>query len=238
MGHNVVTSDPTPGSLNGFVESRLRLRGAIAADIPFLVDGIIAADKSGTDTLSYCTIFNLSEPEFRSTLGEILAENVTGQELCVSDFKIAEVAGTPAAAVCAWVEGTGGKPSGVLKGNLLLHFIGRDRIAAAALKLKLVDELTLHRSPGSLQIESVYVAAAFRGRGLFGQLLAAQLDTCRKRWPATSKAQIVLMKGNTAALRAYERAGFAITQERRCSSPAILDLLPDSCKVLMEKSWL
>ena len=76
-------------------------------------------------------------------LREVLAEDITGQELCVSGFLVAEMSGQLAGAVCSWVEGTKGKASTIIKGNVLLHFLGRERIAAAAAKLKLMEELTL-----------------------------------------------------------------------------------------------
>lgn len=216
--------------------SNFFVRRAELPDIPFLVDGIIAAEKSGTDKLSYCTIFGLSEQETRSILSEILAEDVRGQELCVSNFQIFESCGVRVGAACAWVEGQAGKPSGVLKGNLLLHYVGRARIVEAAARLKIVEELNFARTPGTLQIESVYVRPDHRGQGIFGHLLDAHVRNLRGKLPVVSKAHIVLVKNNSSAFRAYEKAGFLIVSERTSNEPRILELLPAASKVLMERS--
>ena len=210
------------------------IRQASAADIPFLVEGIIAAEKSGTERLSYCTIFGLSELELRSILVDVLSEDIVGQELCVSGFKVAEVAGMRAGAVCSWVEARAGRPSGVLKANLLIHFFGRARMAAAASKMQTVEALNFHRKPGALQLESVYVAAEFRGRGVVAGLIAAASEEARSLKPPIDRAQIILMKSNELALNAYLRAGFEVVEERCSDDPRILELLPASSKVLME----
>lgn len=211
------------------------IRQAVASDIPFLVECIIAAEKSGTDKLSYCTIFDLAEFELRAMLAEILAEDIIGQELCVSGFFVAEAAGTLAGAVCAWVEGSERKPSGILKGNLLLHFLGQQKIGLATANLKLVEELSLSRTRGALQLESIFVARSYRGCGICGQLMAAQQKAAQEKHPEIKTAQIMLMKTNDQAYRAYEKSGFSIVAERASQSPGILDLLPAACKILMEK---
>ena len=46
-------------------------RHANINDVSFLVDTIIEAEKSGTDILSYTTIFGLSEKEARKYIGEM-----------------------------------------------------------------------------------------------------------------------------------------------------------------------
>lgn len=214
----------------------IEVRKAADADIPFLVEAIIAAEKSGTDKLSYCTIFKLEESELRTLLSELLSEDITGQELCVSGFLVAEIDGQLAGAVCSWVEGAEGKPSAILKGNVLLHFFGRERITAAAATLKLMEELSLERTPGALQLESVYVPRQHRGRGICGRLLTAHEQIARAEYPSVSKAQILLAKTNDSAYKAYEKSGFSITDEQESHDPRVLELLPASCRILMEKT--
>ena len=165
---------------------------------------------------------------------EILSEDIAGQELCISGFLIAEIEGRPAGAVCSWIEGSGGKPSGILKGNLLFHFFGHARIVAAAENLKLAEDLSLSRMGGALQIESVFVSARFRGRGICRQLIAAHQDEALHRRPQPMKVQIQLVKSNENAFRAYEKLGFSIVAERQSQNQRIMELLPSSCKILME----
>ena len=215
--------------------SAISIRSATATDAAFLVECILGAEKSGTDRLSYSTIFQMSETRVREALLQILDEDIAGQELCVSGFRIAEVDGTPAAAICAWIEGNGGKSSSLLKANLLLHFFGRDSMSAAEANLKLMEELALPRERGALQLESVYVLPSFRGRRLAGQLIEHHLDSARQARPAVSFAQIILAGTNADALASYRRAGFEIIRQRTSNDPRILTLLPAATKLLLQR---
>lgn len=212
------------------------VRSARTSDVAFLVDAVIAAEKSGTDKLSFSTLFDLTEAETRETLSRILAEDIAGQELALSGFMISEVDGRPVAAMSSWLEGATGRPSGVIKANLLLHFVGRERFVAAASRLAKVNLIALHRTPGALQLDCVYVAPGFRGAGLVGLLADAHIDRAQRFGPRVSQAQIVLMGGNEGALRAYLKAGFAVTEERSASDPELARLLPSSTRVLMTRT--
>src|SRR5689334_18704316 len=100
----------------------LSFRKGEEADIPFIIDTIVAAEKSGSDVLSYSTIFEMPEVEVRRIFATILAEDVTGQELCYSDYTVAEVSGQVAGAVAGWIEGQSGQPSSIKKAMLLNYF--------------------------------------------------------------------------------------------------------------------
>ena len=67
---------------------RIIIRQAEISDIDFIIEAILEADRSDTDRISYCTIFNLSRVEFRKILREILIEDIQGSELCLSDFLV------------------------------------------------------------------------------------------------------------------------------------------------------
>ena len=77
------------------------LRPATIYDAPFLAETIIEAEKSGTDKLSYSTIFGLTEDEVHKYLIDILEEEIDGCELSISSFTIAESKGKVAAALSA-----------------------------------------------------------------------------------------------------------------------------------------
>ena len=76
-------------------------RNATINDVPFLVDTIIEAEKSGTDILTYSTVFGLSEDETRKYMADMLLEEVDGCELSISSFLVAENEGQVVAAVGA-----------------------------------------------------------------------------------------------------------------------------------------
>jgi len=81
------------------MEEEVKIRRANRADIDFIIETIIEAEKSLTDKISYCNIFSLSESELLDILRNILSEDITGQDLCYSEYLIAEVNGVVAGAM-------------------------------------------------------------------------------------------------------------------------------------------
>jgi ribosomal protein S18 acetylase RimI-like enzyme len=67
--------------------------------------------------------------------------------------------------------------------------------------------------PGAWLVESVATRPEARGQGLGAALVEHVLGDGRRR--GHSDAKLSLMIGNSAAQRLYERAGFAITAEKR-----------------------
>jgi len=214
----------------------VRVRPAQPADREFLIEAILEAEKSGSDRIPYCAIFSLDEAELRTLLASILDEDFTGQELCISGFQVAEVAGQPAGAACGWVEGAGGMASTLVKANLLQHFLDADRLADARPHLERLAQLSLEREPGAIQLESIYVRPGQRGHGLTGRILTEQLRVLQTGAPHAEKAQIILMKDNDRALRAYQKLGFAVARERHSDDPELAAILPGTTKILMERA--
>ena len=213
----------------------INIRKATEADKDFLITSIIEAEKSGSDVISYSAIFNISEAELRTALGHILDEDMAGQELSISAFLIAEVDGERAAALSTWVEKVNGMSSNMIKSNLLMYFIDREKILAAAPNLTLMNEVAIQRDEYALQIECVYTAPAYRGKGLTARLIDEHIKRRLEEGMTFNKVQVILLKNNDAAQKAYAKAGFAIKEEKKCNNKAILHLLPCDTKVLMEK---
>lgn len=213
----------------------IKIHRATADDKDFIIESILAAEKSGTDLLSYCAIFNLTEKEFTHILGQILDEDLTGQELCFSGFLIAQVNGMNAAAICSWAEGDEGASS-LIKANTLMYFIGKEKFMAAMPALKLLEQVNIERTAGAIQLESVYTKTEFRGLGLSKLLIDAHIAEHKARNPGINKAQIILMNTNVSAIKAYEKAGFHVVQQKNTSDNSILKFLPGNSKLLMEKT--
>ncbi len=211
------------------------IRRATENDKDFLITSIIEAEKSGAGIISYCAIFSITEDVFRGVLSNMLDEDVEGQELCISNFLIFEIDGERAAAVSAWVEGAGGIPSNIIKSNLLMSFIDRQVLLNAAPALGLMNEINIARTGNALQIECVYTAAKFRGMGLSGRLINEHIRLQQNEGMPIDKVQVILLKNNSSAVKAYEKAGFSVTTEKKCSDKAIFNLLPGDTKVLMER---
>ncbi len=214
----------------------MEIKKATENDIPFLVETIVAAEKSGTSVFSYATLFEVNENKVKEVLTEILSEDIVGQELCVSDFLIAYVDGIPAGAVCGWIEGAEG-PSNILKSNVLMFGFGKEHFGKVLSKAHLMEPLTISREEGSLQLESIYVSEKFRGMGIVKALIDAHLASQKGKNPEVSKAQIILAKDNDSALRAYEKAGFNMVLEKFQPNAEILKYLPTQHKILMEKQF-
>jgi ribosomal protein S18 acetylase RimI-like enzyme len=214
----------------------IEFRRATETDIDFVVEAIIEAEKSGTDLLSYSTMFELSEPDVKELLKNCLLEDIPSQELCLSGFMLALIDDVPSGAVCSWIEGADDIPSSILKANILFHFLGSDRLLNAAENNLLLEQINIPRETGALQIESVYVSNKFRGLGVARKLILEQIKETFRNGHKVTKLQIQLAGNNQPALRSYEKLGFKTTVTRKCSDARILDLLPSDTKAMMELS--
>ncbi len=213
----------------------ITIRKAVSEDKDFLITSILEAEKSGGNVVSYCAIFGITEDELRTALGHILDEDMEGQELAMSAFLVAEADGERAAALSTWVEKAKGMSSSMIKSNLLMYFIDREKILAAGPNLTLMNEVAIPRDEYALQIECVYTAPKYRGKGLTGKLIEAHIKQRQEDGMTFNKVQVILLKNNVSAQKAYEKAGFAVAEEKRCADRAILKLLPSDTKILMQK---
>jgi ribosomal protein S18 acetylase RimI-like enzyme len=210
-------------------------RNATVEDVPFLVDTIIEAEKSGTDRLSYSTVFGLTEAETRGYLADMLLEEVDGCELSISSFLIAEQKGTIAAAVAGWIEGIEGIPSSVLKGNLLNHILPRDSVKKAMILNPVLGELHIENISNTAQLGLVYVSKEFRGMNLVNLLIDELILYLQKAKSDLSVMYVQVFANNIPAIRAYEKANFKVELTKKSSSKEILKYLPSDQKILMKK---
>lgn|GEM_PF-190444 len=220
---------------NSQTQIMYQIRKATQADIPFLVETIIQAEKSGTDKLGLATLFELSEDEVRTNLTDMLEEEMEGCEFSVSSFLLAESDGQPTAATAGWIEAYDGEnDSATLRANLILFTISAAARAAIQRNGKHIENLNFDREPQTLQIEYVYVAPAHRGQQLAGKLIAAHIEAAQAVFPAIKKAQVQLFGNNEKAENAYRKMGFITQQTNAIEVSAILDFLPHHEKKLME----
>lgn len=210
-------------------------RQANTNDIPFLVDTIIEAEKSGTEILSYSTIFGLNENEVRKYIAEMFLEEIDGCELSVSSFLIAEQDGQIAAAVGAWIEGIEGIPSNVLKGNLLNFTLPKKCIDKAFSLNDILRQSHIEYIPNTIQIGVVYVAKQFRGMNLVSSLIDKQLSQLTQNQLSVSESYIQVFGNNLPAIKAYEKANFKVHLIRETHNKEILNYLPSDTKILMKR---
>jgi ribosomal protein S18 acetylase RimI-like enzyme len=217
------------------IVSKFTIRQAIPEDIPFLVDTIIEAEKSGTSTLTYTTIFGLTELEARGYLTKMLEEDIDGCELSVSGFILAEKAGTILGAVGAWFEGSEGISSNILKGNLLSYILPSSCIEKAISLKNIVNDLHIEYVPGKIMIGLVYVAPEARGKGLVPILIDRKIKVLKETFPDADEAYIQVFGNNIPAIRAYEKTGFEIIYKKTAVLYETANYMPDTSKVLMRK---
>lgn len=210
------------------------IRQAIESDSEFIVDAIITAEKSGSEKITYCEIFSISEEDLRNVLHQVLAEEIEGFEFCIQNFLIAEVNGKTAGAVSGWIEGADGMPSSLLKMNAFSFFLPKANIDAAHQRIKIIEEIGIEREAGCLQLDCVYTHPEYRGQGISAKLIDAHLNQAKINHKA-NKSQIILMKENTTALRAYEKAGYRKVLEKCSDNSEIAAILPGMGKILLER---
>jgi GNAT superfamily N-acetyltransferase len=222
-------------NLEAVMISKTHVRLASEADVEFIIETIIEAEKSGTQTISYCHIFGLKEEEFRKILHNIIDEDYDGQEFCKSGYMVAEVDGQLAGAACGWIEGETGLESNIIKANLLHHFLQPEELQNATRWSGILEKLHIPREKNTLQLESIYVREGFRGKGIISMVLTEQMKRLRKIHPSVSKAQIILADSNKSALTAYSKLGFELFQKRSTQDVNVLRILPCDTKILLEK---
>lgn len=211
----------------------LQFRKAVINDIDFITDAIIGSEKSGTETLSWAQILEISETETEQLVRDILTEEIDGQEWAISNFLIAEKEGSPASALSCWIEGETGMASGIVKAQTIA-FMLPEKWKAAESRLRRVAAIQIPRTSGALQLENIYTHADFRGQGIVRQLIAFALKLKLQENPQLQLAEIQLMGENKTAFHSYTQCGFLKQAESTVSDPTILNLLPGTYRVSLQ----
>jgi len=210
-------------------------RNATNSDVPFLINAIFEAEKSGSTLLSYSTLFDLSKTELQQLFTEMLEEDVANQEINVSGFGLVEIEKKVVAATNCWIEPSNGKSSAQQKASLLMGIMGTTRVSEAFAQHKFLQDLTLTRSPGAVQFESVFILPEHRGKGLLGFLFKtlSEVHNPSKKLPE----EIHVVQSNQLAYNAYRKLGFTVIQEKISVHPDVKKYLPDSTRLKMMRNF-
>jgi ribosomal protein S18 acetylase RimI-like enzyme len=132
-----------------------------------------------------------------------------------STFIVAEVEGRPASALCGYFEAEHGTPSLVKAIPEANGVVGRteDETAAGWQRAGSIILVAPEHAPGVWIVENVATLPEYRRRGLVDRLLVEIIDKGRDR--GATVADIGVLIGNDPAQRAYEKAGFEVTGEKR-----------------------
>ena len=213
----------------------LGFRNAHQGDNSFLSSGIYLAEYGHSGPAPWCALFNLSAAEFKAILLEILENEIEGQEWCTAQFHIATINETPVAAVSAWIEGVNDTSSSLLMSTLMYHFIPEDKRKIAEETLQILSFLRVLRSPGYLQLESIFTLPEYRGKGIITQLIHHILEEQKRKHPELPGVEIQLSSDNKAAIHTYQKCGFEITEMRMAYEESILEIYPGMGKIKMQK---
>ena len=189
----------------------LMIRHATPEDAPFLGWVCFAAPRGHLKQSWFEVVLQRDEDfciEFAARLTTARARSWWHYSL----FLIAEVDGVPAAGLCGF-------------GDESVYRASGDAMAEAATAMGIpeseqdqfwprgayiISPATSER--GAWTIENVATKPEFRGRGILGKLIAAELDEARAA--GFSRAQVSFFMGNSAAEHAYTKAGFRFAEER------------------------
>jgi len=186
---------------------------AKAEHAPFIAWVILAAFRSHLERGFWDHLLGGSDEQLLRYL-EALTTTEELHWVHHSIFLVAEVDGRPAAALSGYFEqehssGNQLERAMVLAGQAAGMAPKADSLARAMTVMHVVPE----HVAGAWIVESVATAPEFRRRGLLDGLMAAILERGRER--GTTIADISVLIGNDAAQRAYEKAGFRTTAEKR-----------------------
>lgn len=199
----------------------VQIRDATKDDAAFVAWAELIAARSHLEYGPWDHILGLPEPETLAFLERLACTD--GEHWCHhSRFLIAEVDGTPAAALCMFdptVHGSHALDAAVVA--TLQSQEGEVDLAAGLARAAAMGTCMPDYADGAWVVENVATRPAFRGRGLVQELLTAALVNGREQ--GFLVGQIAVLVGNDLARRAYLRAGYAPDLEKR--HPAFLEAL-------------
>lgn len=208
----------------------LIIKKATKDDLSFIIDCIVGAEYSGSQILSYCALFDLTEDEFRHLLIQIIDEEIDGQPWNLEHWFVGYIDHIQVCGGCCWIEAENGIGSDMLKSQILQYFLPnqwQNKIE----ELKLISELTIPRIPGSIEVEYFFTHPDYRKRGLITSMIYFIDET----FPTRNK-EIIMVGNNVRAMELYKRHGYDVREIKTSTQENILTLLPSDTKVALLKT--
>ncbi|MGA7836882.1 MAG: hypothetical protein WB996_02885 [Ignavibacteriaceae bacterium] len=218
------------------IVKQLKFKFATPDDVDFVIDCIIEAEKSGTQTINTCRIFNLSEQEWRDILRKILLEDIPDYDFWLSNYLIAELDGRPVCAQGAWFEGKTGTASSVIKTSMMMEYIPKEKFALDLKTAKFVKALSIKRESGKVQMEHAYTVPELRRRGLHTQTVLEIMKRTFDRNPGATMIQAIFFKDNCNTYNECMKLGFKPVLEKGVEDPEILNIFAHKRRIMMDMS--
>jgi ribosomal protein S18 acetylase RimI-like enzyme len=194
-------------------QSRSAIRPARSEDAGFIARTILSAQRGHRPRGWFDITLGWPEPQVVAFV-ERIAIARTPSWWHVANFMIAEIAGEPAASLCAMpAAGTGAAARAAfleIAGDSGLEPAGLSAISSRAAYTR---ECWIQGGDEDWLIEHVATDLAYRGHGLVQALIDHALAAGRAA--GYRQASISFLIGNEAAERCYAKAGFAFAEEKR-----------------------
>lgn len=210
---------------------------ATAADIPFLAEAVLGAERSGGKFSAMSRIFGTGEDELAELIASMFQEEIQGCEFSLASFLVAHDAGQPLAAVAGWTEGVheDGMASAILRSNLIGFTFPQHALVTFRSNAEALAPLRIERKKRALQIEYVYVRPDMRGHGLASMLIRRHISEALQAVTPPKSAQVQVFANNDHAIKLYRSIGFSTILHARSDHPNANSILPHPEKLLMEK---
>jgi ribosomal protein S18 acetylase RimI-like enzyme len=194
----------------------VRIRWGSADDAEFLAWVMFSASRAHLARGLWDLIIGSDEPGCLDYLRRLAVAEPRSLYHCES-FLIAEVGGTPAAALCGFETHGAWEIVGDAMANLQRDLGWTEADGAASYqRVAAVWAGCMPADVGAdYAIESVATLPQYRRRGLITALIDEVLQNASQR--GCKLAQITTYIGNDAAQSAYEKSGFKVLDEKRCT---------------------
>ena len=189
------------------------IRRALPEDADFIARTILAAQRGHRPRGWFDIALNRPEPQCLSFVARIaVARTVSWWH--TSQFLIAEVEGSPAAALCALpAAGTGAAARSAIEEVAGDSSLDGSELSAIFLRGAYTKHCWVQGGAGDWLVEHVASLPACRGRGLVQALIGRALAAGKAA--GYQRASISFLIGNDAAERCYAKAGFRFAEEKR-----------------------
>ena len=217
--------------------SKYIFRPATSKDIDFLAETVIQAERSSTGKCGLANYFNVTEEELRDYLVQIFEEEVDGCEFSLSSFIVVEYEGKVVAAMGGWLEGGNEDemPSAMLKSNLLMYVIPKDKILLSQKNIAITKDLSIKREWGTYQGEYSYVVPEHQGQFLIQDLMEAHITRAKSFGPKVPKMQVHVFESNKVIILINKMMKFKIVNSFTSQNPRIKEFFPYNTILLMER---
>jgi ribosomal protein S18 acetylase RimI-like enzyme len=193
--------------------SSLTIRPASTEDAGFIARNILAAQRGPQPRGWFDIALGWDEPQCLAFV-ERLAVTRQKSWWHVSEFIIAEVDGTPAAALCAMpAAGTGAAARTAIAEVAGETGMSEAELAAMFRRGAYIANCWVQGGDGDWLVEHVATLPAHRGRGVVSALIKHAIAAGKAA--GFERASISFLIGNEPAERCYAKAGFTFAEEKR-----------------------